>query len=72
MGGSAERLELDVLGGNPTFFFESPANGGAGCGFVTEDDISRLVASGVLDNGILEIFSRTFALAPGKSRMSAL
>ena len=65
--GSAEVLE-GSFGANPTIFYENLADGSSGCGFSTEDDISPLVLDSVNNNGIVEIFSRVLALAPGKSQ----
>ena len=68
MRGSTELLET-IFTSNPTIFFESPSCSRAGCGFVVEDDISRLIVNAVLDNGALELFTNQFALAPGKSKV---
>ena len=67
LGGTAEVLEA-TFSGNPTIFYENINDGTSGCGFSAEDNISQMVLDCVNNNNIVEIYSKVFALAPGKSQ----
>lgn len=64
--GSYEALEA-TLGVNSTIFYENMNKLGTGCAFIPEDDNSELVLDAVNNAGVMEIFSKVLALAPGKS-----
>ena len=62
---TADQLTLD---GNATVFLESRKHSGIGTGIVLEDDILRLIAGAMVEQGVAEIYSGTLAMAPGSSR----
>ena len=66
LSGSFEALET-TIGVNSTIFYENMNQLGTGCAFVAEDDNSELILDAVNNNGLVEIFSKVLALAPGKS-----